>query len=301
MDFPTRTNQLFLDLYSVLEEFKFPLSIVSFEKSNESLVTKINLLIQINAPLRFIHNRLLPNNHLFSLSHLGFPFESDKDIVLYNKPCESTKLFYLTLNGGKDVPSNYNLVPVYHKFDKDEIDYDVFWETFVDYVSQVFTIYSESNNLLMYLSEKYFSHPFRNSFKQSFSFYHYYFPFLNVDRLAIYLLSIKEKAFILKRDDKGFVIDFQVTKTFSNEQISQMILDISYLFDEEIKKTPYYQQGKPYLFLHLKKPLVSLNYSYEIFPPEMIPIRFVVENVHNIKSYDDILILSKLHILDISI
>jgi hypothetical protein len=300
--FPSKTSYRFLFFYESFQKHQFYLSVITQSNTPLILENYFDKLIKQKSPIRFVHKRLMPKKQFFSLSHLGFPFDSDKDIILFNKACELTKIFFLTLNGGKDVETNYNLVPVYQKFTGNDIEYDVFLENFVDFISQVFTIYSEANNLLMYLSEKYFSHPFRNSFKQEYQYYQYYFSFLNIDKLAIYLLAIKEKKFLLKKDAKNYITDFEITTIFSEEKISQMIIEIAYILEEEIQKTPYYQYGKPTIFLHLKKPLISpTEFAYTLYPPEMLSVRFIPENIQGITSYKDVLTASNLHILDLKL
>lgn len=297
---PTRTLLNFLEFYSHLEGFKFSVIVVNQKNVHIKVKKYLNEFLNNKDPVRFVNKRLLEDHTLFSMSHLGFPYQPDKDIILFNKTCELSKLFYLTLNGGKDVRTNHNLLPPYLKYTEDDIDFNSFMNDFKDFISFVFTIYSEANNLNMYLSEKYFSHPLRISFNSNFQLYHYYFSFLNVDKLANKLLALKNKKYVIERNENNHINKFRQTDTFDKIELSEMITDIAFMLNEEMNKVPYYQLGEPHIFLHLKEPLSTINeYTYDLFPPEMMKLRFIVNQNKVLTTYDDLLKVNNLNILDV--
>ena len=187
---PTKSTYRFLHFYSHLEHLHFPLMVIPHSETPEELQNFYNQLMKEKKPIRFFHSRLFKDNQFYAISHLGFPYRADQDVILFNKPCDSMKLLYLTLNGGKDTHTNSNLYPIRNQFKDDVIDFEEFKSAFEQVVSYVFTVYSEANNLLMHLSEKYFSLPFRNSFKSHIWLYRYFFSFTQIDALAIHMLSL---------------------------------------------------------------------------------------------------------------
>lgn len=297
---PSKTTFRFLHFYSYLGSLQFPLMIVPHVETPKALKNIYNELMKKKTPIRFLHPRLFKENQFYSISHLGFPYRADQDVILFNKPCNTLKLFYLTLNGGKDTDTNHNLFPVRKQFTEEQMNFDNFWESFERTVAYLFTMYSEANNLIMHLSEKYFSHPFRNSFKDYLWLYKYFFSFTQIDALAINMLALKHNAYKVERNHKGFISSFQKEREFSDDEVSDMISEIVLLFQEQIDRVPFYENGKARLHYFLNEPLTSTKkYKYSLLPPEFLPSHFISHNRARFKSYDQILAISKSDILDI--
>lgn len=299
---PSKTTFRFLHFYSQLQSLQFPLMIIPHIEAPPTLRGFYNELMKEKAPIRFIHPRLFKDNQFYSISHLGFPYRADQDVILFNKPCNSLKLFNITLNGGKDTDTNHNLYPIRHQFTEETIEFDEFWPEFEKTVSHLFTAYSEANNLIMHLSEKYFSHPFRNSFKNHLGLYRYFFSFTQLDALAINILAIKHKKSKMLRNHKGFVTSIQVEGSFGDDEISDMISDIVLLFQEQLDRVPFYQSGVARLHFFLNQPLTSMKkYKYILPPPEYLPVHFIIHNKARFLNYEQILAISKSDVLDIQI
>lgn len=297
---PSKTTFRFLHFYSQLQTLQFPLMIIPHLETPLALKNFYNELMKEKTPIRFLHPRLFKENQFYAISHLGFPYRADQDVILFNKPCNTLKLFYLTLNGGKDTETNHNLFPVRNQFTEENINFEEFWSEFERTVSYLFTMYSEANNLIMHLSEKYFSHPFRNSFKSYLWIYRYFFSFTQLDALAINLLAIKNNAFKLERNHKGFISSIQLKSEFSSDEISDMISEIVLLFQEQIDRVPFYQNGKARLHYFLNQPLNSTKkYKYTLPPPEFLPAHFIFHNKARFLNYEQILSISKSDVLDI--
>lgn len=297
---PSKTTFRFFRFYSELGTLQFPLLIVPHPETPLPLQNVYNKLMNKKTPIRFLHSRLFQENQFYAISHLGFPYKADQDVILFNKPCDTLKLIYLTFNGGKDTDTNHNLFPIRNQFTNENFDFEDFWEAFERIVSYLFTMYSEANNLIMHLSEKYFSHPFRNSFKGYMWVYKYFFSFTQLDALAINMLAIKKQAYNLQRNQKGFVTSVQPDAQFNKDEISDMINEIVLLLQEQIDRVPFYQNGKARLHFFLNQPLTSTKkYKYTLPPPEYLPVHFIFHNKARFSSYNQILNISKKDVLDI--
>ncbi|MGF9890816.1 pyruvate formate lyase family protein [Priestia megaterium] len=297
---PSKTTFRFFNFYSQLQSLQFPIMIIPHNETPDALKNIYNKLMREKRPIRFLHPRLFKENQFYSISHLGFPYRADRDVILFNKPCDTLKLFYLTINGGKDTSTNHNLFPVRNQFTNENIEFDEFWENFERTVSNLFTIYSEANNLIMHLSEKYFSHPFRNSFKDYLWLYSYFFSFTQIDELARQMLAIKTGAYKLERNQKGFVTSIHIRGEFSADEVSDMISDIALLFQEQLDRVPFYQSGKARIHYFLNQPLTSIKkYEYILPPPEYLPAHFIFHNKARFLNYDQILAISNYDVLDI--
>lgn len=299
---PTKTTYRFLSFYESLGDLKFPLTVIAHPETPNTLDSCFTNLIKNKSPIRFIYHTMFNRNQMYSISHLGFPYDSSKDVILYNKPCDLIKLFFITLNGGKDIETNYNLFPVYQRFKTKDIDYDLFYNQFKEVTSIVFTLYAEANNLLMYLSERYFSHSFRNAFKDFNHYYFYYFNFLQIDKLARNIVSIKRNKYEINKDERGFIIDFNITYEIDDDEVSKEIEQLTFLFKSEMRKIPFYQLGKPRNnFILNEKIKNKYNYKYKIPTPDDSSSKFIINRAYDIETYRDILDLSRTNILDIQI
>ena len=297
---PSKTTFRFFNFYSQLHSLQFPLMIIPHIETPISLQNVYNKLMREKAPIRYLHPRLFKENQFYAISHLGFPYRADRDVILFNKPCDALKLFYLTLNGGKDTVTNHNLFPIRNQFVSEDINFEDFWTGFERVVSYIFTMYSEANNLIMHLSEKYFSHPFRNSFKDYLWIYRYFFSFTQLDALAINILAIKNGSYKFTRNQKGFITSVQIKSDFTEDEISDMISEIVLLFQDQVDRVPFYQNGKARLHFFLNQPLTSTKkYKYILPPPEYLPVHFIFHNKARFLNYEQILSISKSEVLDI--
>ncbi|WP_456363893.1 pyruvate formate lyase family protein [Priestia aryabhattai] len=297
---PSKTTFRFFNFYSQLRSLQFPLMIIPHIETPIPLQNLYNKLMSEKAPIRYLHPRLFKENQFYAISHLGFPYRADRDVILFNKPCDALKLFYLTLNGGKDTVTNHNLFPVRNQFVSEDIIFEDFWKGFERVVSYIFTMYSEANNLIMHLSEKYFSHPFRNSFKDYLWIYRYFFSFTQLDALAVNILAIKNGSYKFSRNQKGFITSIQFKSDFSEDEISDMISEIVLLFQDQVDRVPFYQNGKARLHFFLNHPLSSTKkYKYILPPPEYLPVHFIFHNKARFLNYEQILSISKSEVLDI--
>ncbi|MGF7535717.1 pyruvate formate lyase family protein [Bacillus mexicanus] len=297
---PSKTTFRFLHFYNSLKSLQFPIMVIPHVETPSFLKDFYNKLMKNRSPVRFLHSRLFKENQLYTMSHLGFPFLADRDVILFNKPCNTLKILYLTLNGGKDTETNHNLFPLKNPFIEDNLEFEDFWKAFEKTVSYIFTMYSEASNLIMHLSEKYYSHPFRNSFKNYLWLYKYFFTFTQLDTLAINILSLKNGTYQFERNHKGFITSIKNGKEYSNDEISDMISEIVLLLQEQIDRVPFYHDGKPNLHFFLNQPLLSSKkYKYILPPPEYLPVHFILHNKASFKDYDQILNISKYDVLDI--
>lgn len=189
------------------------------------------------------------------------------DILFSNGECDLLKVFYLALNGGKDVQTNTNLLTNTQPFKQDTLPYDEVYSRFQDALIFLFNLYAQSTNHLMYLSERHLYHPFRYSLLSTFHLYKAQFTFTNVKKVLSLLSSIRREAYSVERNAKGWITHVSSTEDLDSEE--ELFAPLMSFVHQQLERLPLYKSGKIMIRVLDRELPFSL-------PPEYIPISFPV-------------------------
>lgn len=170
----------------------------------------------------------------------GVPSE---EILIDAGACDLEKLFYLSLNGGKDVENNINLTPITQPIRGNTFTFDETIGKFKDYLSYTLSSYVEMINIVMYINEFHNNHPFRSSLMSHRLFYQVQFGFLELEKTVTLLTAVYTGEYTVVRDKKGWVTE--VLPTNAVQDVDIILSQLSELIQKEIEKIPLYKNGKP--------------------------------------------------------
>lgn len=295
---PSKTTYRLLNLLKNYSGDSVSLTVVNDLFGIKHLESEIEALMFQGFDIKFLNSELVNEKSRPSISHLGFDYISDTDVILFNKNLDLKKLFFITLNGGKDIESNKNIYPVYMKFKKNEILYKNYMSELLKTTRFILSSFSETNNLMMYLADKYFYHPLRSSLKKQEIRYSFIFSFDNILELSRLILTIKKGKYELERDKNGFVTNILTDQSFEPEEVKDTMLKLSSMLYEEFQRLYFYQEGGFRLIFNINIPFDEDMIPMIDLPPSGRNLKFTTDEKINISNFDDVVVLNECGLLD---
>lgn len=166
-----------------------------------------------------------------------------EEAYLFAGKCDLEKILYLSLNGGKDIPSNSNLKPITQPMRKEKLEYEDVYTRFKDYLSYILSVYVELANMILYLNETGRNHPLRNALMDNMVLFKVQFGFFNVESIALLLTAIQNDQYIFTKDSKGWILKME-SKPNVTVEYDVFLADLITLLEQELEKIPMYNKGK---------------------------------------------------------
>lgn len=236
----TKSSYRFLSAMKRFPSFPFNIRIIwnaSLPKHFHSFVQE---LIEHGLAVSFIeHKSLKTTEEVFVHSNGVFGVPS-RDVLFDGGICDFEKVFYMSLNGGKEVSSNLNFAPITQPLKAKIIEFEDAFSRFKEYLSYVLNLYVEKMNTIMYISDNFHHHFLRSSMMDNMRFYKCQFGFQNVDKIVNYLSSIRSKNYSISMDSKGWIRNFSPNDNFIDETVFAQIVSF---IEAELKKIPLYKSG----------------------------------------------------------
>jgi len=234
-------------------------------------------LLNKGIPVSFVNSKFLPDGlHTCLFSH-GMNGLSGEDIMFDSGSCDLEKIFYLALNGGKDLSTNLNLTPVTQPTRKSEIEYDEAFSKLKDFLSYALSIYVELMNIVVYINETTNHHPLRSSLMSNLTYYKVQFGFFHLEKLIKILYSISMGKYEIKRDSGGWIEEIipLVSKVENYEVVTAHLVTF---IEKELAKIPLYKNGKAKIRIHqneINEMTISNPFmEHYNLPPEYINATF---------------------------
>ena len=210
---------------------------------HKEVKNRIDALIKEGFHIRlYNHPRLKETEQLAMYQH-GQVGRIGEEAHVFTGLCNLEKVFYLALNGGKDVSSNSNLKPITQPLRKETLEYEDVYTRFKDYLSYVLSDYVELANIILYVNETSHNHPLRTALMDSMIHFKIQFGFKKLYELARLFHAIEQKNYTFTKDSKGWIISIQ-----PGEQVvidaEVFLADLITTIEEELKKIPMYNKGK---------------------------------------------------------
>lgn len=290
----TKTTYRFLQALRKFRLFPFAVRILWNEELPEPFVSFVKELIHEEIPISFYamkHYRRNLTSGFLANGLYGVPGE---DVLFHAGVCDMEKLFYLSLNGGKDVKQNINLTPITQPFRKDELLYDEVVDKWKDYLVYVLSAYVEMMNTTIYLNDIHRAHPFRSALLNHLFYYHVQFGFFNMEKTAKLLSGIYEDTYTVVRDKKGWVTEIIPAEDIEvNEAVLAFLVEY---IQQEIVKLPIYKNGRTHVKCYYGgvRDIVSEDHlpQLPIIPAEMTATVFHA-NVHLAEDGDISMLLNE--------
>lgn len=264
----TKTTYRFFQSLKTFYLSPFAIRILWNEQLPTPFINYVQKLADTGLPISFYAINTYLRKDALSFFPNGLYGVPGEDVTLDAGGCDLEKLFYLSLNGGKDTINNINLTPITQPVRKEVLDFDEVLNKFKDYLSYTLSSYVELMNIVLYLSEVHNNHPFRSSLMSHLLFYHIQFGFTNLEKAVTLLTAVYENDYQVHRDSKGWVTDMKVTSDLY--QYEGMLAQVIEMIQSEINKLPIYKSGKPKIKLYFES-IASQFTSNEAETKKIIP------------------------------
>lgn len=267
-DSVTKTTYRFLYSLRRFKLFPFSIRVLWNENLPAPFQSFIQDLVNDHIPISFYREDVYNRKETLAFYANGLHGVPSEDVMFDAGGCDLEKALYLSLNSGKDVATNSNIMPITQPVRQGDLHYDDVWGKFKDYISYILNSYAELMNLVLYLNEVHNNHPFRSSLMAYLVHYHIQFGFFHVEKVASLLTAIYEEEAIVTRDKKGWITNI----TPKNEDKSNpfIVSLLAELIQSELSKVPIYKGGNPTIKFYLDE--INSTYSVaEIEEKQPIP------------------------------
>lgn len=238
----TKTTYRFLYAVKKFNLFPFSIRISWNEHLPFAFQSFIQELISDGHPVSFYSQGTSVKNESLSFYANGLFGVPSEDVLFDAGACDLEKLFYLSLNGGKDLENNINLTPITQPIRSKELNFEEVLGKFKDYLSYTLSSYVEMMNIVIYLNEVHNNHPLRSSLMSHLLYYQVQFGFLQLEKTVSLMTAIYTEEYEVIRDNKGWVTE--IIPANPNQDSDIILSQLSELIQREIEKIPLYKNGK---------------------------------------------------------
>lgn len=241
----TKTTYRFLNSFLSRSDLAFPIRFLHSEQAASPHFHHWAERVAAHVPASSFHQVGPMSGDTIFLN--GIPGRTGEDLALSAGPIDLLSAFYLSLNGGKDVKTNANLLSNVQPLKQDTIPYPEAMNRFRETLIFVLNLYSSTLNHLFYLSEHYLSHPYRYSLHTSFRYYTLQFSFCNLKPVLDIFSSLQAGRYSVIRNEKNWIECIECIpgeETNGESEAGEAIL--AYL-KQQIERLPHYKDGKPLL------------------------------------------------------
>ncbi len=171
-----------------------------------------------------------------------------KQMQFFGARCNLAKLLLIAINGGYDTTSGIHIGPQMPVMEGDTLDYDAVMERLEIYIPWLSRLYVNTMNIIHYMHDKY-------AYEKSQMALHD----TNVERLMAFgiaglsvvadsLSAIKYAKVHPKKDEKGFITDFETVGDFpkygnDDDRVDLIAKDMTHRMITELRKTPTYRNA----------------------------------------------------------
>lgn len=242
----TKTTYRFLQS---IKEFDLKQILIHVEwvpSLHKEIKNRIDDLIKLGHEVRLYDHPKLKDSDSVAVYPHGQMGKIGEEAICFAGLCNLEKVFYLAVNGGKDVGSKSNLMPITQPIRKESIEYDDVLSRFKEYLSYCLSVYVEMANTVLYVNETNHNHPLRNALMDSLVHYKIQFGFHRLPQIAKILAAIEQDKFTFTKDSKGWILKIE-PKDQVEVDPELYLADLMTSLEEELIKIPMYNKGKALL------------------------------------------------------
>lgn len=172
-----------------------------------------------------------------------------KQMQFFGARCNLPKLLLLALNGGHDTLSGIDLGPSMEVYPEEVLDFDKVTERLNKYMVWLCRLYVNTMNAIHYMHDKYAYEKIQMALHDTDVERLMAFGVAGLSVITDSLSAIKYAKVFVKRDEQGYIVDFDTRGEFPKygndddrvDLIAQKVLQNVY---EELKKTPTYRNAE---------------------------------------------------------
>jgi pyruvate-formate lyase len=252
---PVVTKSTYRILQSVKKISVFPFTIrVIWEKTlPKAFKQEIEELLRLKLPIYIVNPRVLKGKKDIAILPNGGFGKTGEEMNFPAGSCDLEKVFYLAINGGKDVTTNTNLASITQPIKNKEIDYEETMGKFKDYLSYVLSSYVEMMNVVLHLNVSNNNHPLRNALMNNLNKYIIQFAFHNLEKIALLFSNIDKNTYEAKIDKNGWIENvIPMEKEAKDYEI--IYAHILTFIETELRKIPIFNTGIASIRIHQRDP-----------------------------------------------
>lgn len=172
-----------------------------------------------------------------------------KQMQFFGARCNLPKLLLLALNGGHDTLSGIDLGPSMEVYPEEVLDFDKVTERLNKYMVWLCRLYVNTMNAIHYMHDKYAYEKIQMALHDTDVERLMAFGVAGLSVITDSLSAIKYAKVFVKRDEQGYIVDFDTRGEFPKygndddrvDMIAQKVLQGVY---DELKKTPTYRNAE---------------------------------------------------------
>ncbi|QST02926.1 hypothetical protein IMZ31_20475 (plasmid) [Pontibacillus sp. ALD_SL1] len=262
----TKTEYRFLNALHKYPSFPFNTRVIWGESTPRAFIEWVSRIFEAGVPFTIVDEESCPKNA--SIHYAGMPHVPGRDYLYDAGSCDLEKIFFLSLNGGRDVDTGTGIAPITQPLRSHEPDYEEVLRKLKEMIGYILNAYAQKMNAVMYLNEVYQQFPLRLSLMDHIPHYIIQFGFHHLKRVNGYLLALQEGKASFLLDDRGMITGIESESSPFTE--TPILPD---LIEEELERLPLYKKGKPIVRFYTDEPQsnhdVKEALSHKLLPKSM--------------------------------
>ncbi|MBR4949975.1 MAG: formate C-acetyltransferase [Clostridia bacterium] len=172
-----------------------------------------------------------------------------KQMQFFGARCNLPKMLLLALNGGYDTLSGINMGPSMEVYSDEVLDFDKVWQRLDKYMVWLCRLYVNTMNAIHYMHDKYAYEKIQMALHDTDVERLMAFGVAGLSVITDSLSAIKYAKVFVKRDENGYIVDFDTRGEFpkygnDDDRVDVIAQSILQNVSDELKKTPTYRNAE---------------------------------------------------------
>ncbi len=172
-----------------------------------------------------------------------------KQMQFFGARCNLPKMLLLALNGGYDTLSGINMGPSMEVYPDEVLDFDKVWKRLDKYMVWLCRLYVNTMNAIHYMHDKYAYEKIQMALHDTDVERLMAFGVAGLSVITDSLSAIKFAKVFVKRDENGYIVDFDTRGEFpkygnDDDRVDVIAQSILQNVSDELKKTPTYRNAE---------------------------------------------------------
>ncbi len=175
-----------------------------------------------------------------------------KQMQFFGARCNLAKLMLIAINGGYDTTTNMHIGPQMPVLE--DLSYDSVMERYDTYIQWLSRLYVNTMNVIHYMHDKYAYEKTQMALHDTEVHRFMAFGVAGISVVADSLSAFKYAKVSPKKDENGFIVDFETVGDFpkfgnDDDRVDLIAKEMAHKFISELRKTPTYRNAEHTLSL----------------------------------------------------